>query len=92
MSTFDFMSTQFSVYGKSTIAQFKLGENKSHIPTLEIEIAPTVGEGKARKGNWTKKIQFQIKPESELVQLGQLLVNRLSAVNFNYHAQVTTSS
>ncbi|MDN2483820.1 hypothetical protein [Vibrio agarivorans] len=90
--TQNFINTQFPIYGGSYIAQFKLGETRSGVPTLEVEMAPTVGSGQNRKGLWEKKSAFQFKPETELVLLGQLFVGKVSSVKFDYHGPQNNKS
>lgn len=74
--------------------QVELHETKEGIPTLQFEQAKIITVSGKRQGDWSKKIIFQLSPNTELQQLIEFLTNRIQnkSISFKFHGQANNKS
>ncbi|MFC5079658.1 hypothetical protein VTH8203_00819 [Vibrio thalassae] len=68
--------------------QFEVEMTKSGLATVGVQQAPIITEGRKRRGDWSKKIQLQLNPNTELITFAHMLMRKCPAghkVKFDFH-------
>lgn len=68
---------------KMSATQFKPEKSQDNQATLCVEMTKTGDHG----GEWDKKVSFQLKPQSELVQVALFMIGRITECDFKNHGK-----
>ncbi len=73
----------FESFGKSALQIKRTSSSRNDEATLTFTFAPMLNS----QGDWTRKADFQLKAQSELVEFALLMLGRVSEVKFNNHGK-----
>lgn len=90
----NYSEIQVRTFSKSSAIQLTLKKSRQGIPTIYVEHAPVIVNGRDKRGDWTNKIIFMVDFEVELLQAIHFLNGKMQSdrISFDFHGSQSNKS